>query len=322
MNKYIVITSIFDATTAVRKYAKLNDWHVVVVGDTKTPSNWQCDNVKYLSLDEQEQLGYLITKQIPKNSYTRKMIGYQYAIRNGADIIADTDDDNIPYSSWGKNIIEISKLNTIINDGFVNVYSLYTEEKVWPRGFPLERILEKKKIKTVNKRSKIGVWQFLANKDPDVDAIYRLTSNKQITFKGKKNYALGAKSYSPINSQNTFFIKKFFPLLYLPTTVSFRFTDILRGYVLLPLLWTAGYTLGIGPATVYQKRNPHNYLKDFESEVPFYINTSRITDLITSSIKLNYSIEQNLILVYEKLHENRIVRREELETLNIWLKQF
>ncbi|VDM75263.1 unnamed protein product [Strongylus vulgaris] len=42
-------------------------------------------------------LGFRLLSVSPENSYTRKNIGYLYAIKNGAKWIYDTDDDNKPY---------------------------------------------------------------------------------------------------------------------------------------------------------------------------------------------------------------------------------
>ena len=39
---------------------------------------------------------FTIANLLPKNHYTRKNLGYLYAIKNGADAIIDTDDDNFP----------------------------------------------------------------------------------------------------------------------------------------------------------------------------------------------------------------------------------
>ena len=72
------------------------------------------------------------------------------------------------------------------------------------------------------------------------------------------------------------FRKEFFPLLYLPSFVTFRFTDILRGFVAQPILWKAGFNLGFTEATVFQERNAHNYVRDFESEIPMYLHTEKI----------------------------------------------
>ena len=99
-NKYIIITSIFQPTKAVKAFAKLKDYQLIVVGDKKSPKNYNCDNVTFLSIEDQKKFDYPILNDLPYNHYCRKMIGYLYAIQNGAEIIIDTDDDNIPYENW------------------------------------------------------------------------------------------------------------------------------------------------------------------------------------------------------------------------------
>src|SRR5665213_2756241 len=100
--KFIIITSIFPPTEAVQKFAKLADWQLIVVGDKKTPSEWEQAGVTFISAEDQENLQYQIIKKLPWNHYGRKMIGYLHAAEQQASLIADTDDDNIPYEQWGE----------------------------------------------------------------------------------------------------------------------------------------------------------------------------------------------------------------------------
>lgn len=322
MKKFVIITSIFPPTEAVAKFSKFKDWRLIVVGDKKTPGNWNYDNVTYLSPDDQIKLNYEIIKYLPWNSYSRKIIGYLYAIKEGADIIADTDDDNIPVKNWGKNIDFKDGFDTYIEKGFVNVYKFFTNEHVWPRGFPLRNILLDQNTVTVKKNNKVGIWQYLADGDPDVDAIYRLTNNKSIIFNSRSPIVLDKEVICPFSSQNTFFRKELFPLLYLPSFVTFRFTDILRGFVAQPLLWSQGYRLGFGQATVMQKRNPHDYLKDFESEIPCYLHTERIIEVVSASINNKDDLLINLLNAYKGLRRENIITQQEINLLNIWISFF
>ncbi|MCX6757177.1 MAG: STELLO glycosyltransferase family protein [Candidatus Nomurabacteria bacterium] len=293
----------------------------------KTPQDWECENVIYLSPEDQEKLGFNITKLLPWNHYSRKMIGYLYAIKSGADIIADSDDDNIPYDNWGEKVIFDGQFKTVKNDDYVNIYKFFTNEFIWPRGFPLRgfplsKILNEKQSIVSDTISKVGVWQYLADKDPDVDAIYRLTNNKEVFFKGKDTLVLGKGTICPFNSQNTFFKKEMFPLLYIPAFVNFRFTDILRGLVAQPIMWVAGYRLGFGLATVVQERNPHDFMKDFESEIPMYLNTEEVVDTTLQSINQskNNNIIGNISLVYKNLKNKGIVEERENELLDAWCR--
>lgn len=324
-NKYIIITSIFHPTEAVRRFASLSGCQVVVVGDRKTPADWTCENVCFLSLDNQKQLGYRILKNLPYDHYCRKMVGYLYAIKMGAEIIVDTDDDNLMLPSWELPSFEGAYRFTEANLGFVNIYSYFTDEDIWPRGFPLALIKSiETKISDKNlatKKIKVGIWQGLADGDPDVDAIYRLTrGNTEFHFEARPPIALDLGTISPFNSQNTVFYRELFPLMYLPASVTFRFTDILRGLVAQPIMWLRNLRLGFTGATVFQKRNPHNYLKDFESEVPVYLHTEKVVELVTKAIRPDYSICDNLYESYKALYQNGLVAKEELELLRCWME--
>ena len=309
-NKSIVITTINNPTESIEKFSKLNGYDLIVVGDKKTPVNWNYDNVNYLSIDNQNDLDFDLIKVLPYNHYCRKMIGYLVAMKNKTEYIIDTDDDNIPYDNWGFPNFYGKFLTLSNNVGYFNVYELFTEQKIWPRGFHLN---------FVEKNNNIGIWQGLADEDPDVDAIYRLINNIPCYFNKKEPIVLDNTIICPFNSQNTIFVKELFPLLYLPTYVTFRFTDILRGLIAQPIMWLYGYKLGFTEATVIQKRNVHDFMKDFESEIPMYINTKKVIDIVNDVIRGDRTIEENLMLVYMELLVHGIVTDNEIKTLNAWL---
>lgn len=319
--KFIVITSIFHPTEAISSYAQIKDCTLIVVGDQKTPNNWYHKNVQYLSLEEQKQCNFRLSQILPNNHYSRKMIGYLKAIEYGADCIIDTDDDNIPKEFWTFPSFEVNVDYISDNMGFINIYQLFSDQKIWPRGLPLNLINTtfnfNKKIS--QKRCKIGIWQGLADEDPDVDAIYRLTDNTVCFFKEKEPVVLGKGTISPFNTQNTAIRKELFPLLYLPIYVTFRFTDILRGLVAQPIMWLYDYHLGFTNATVVQKRNPHDFMKDFISEIPMYINSEKIISIVSKSISKTNSIEDNLVNSYEALLKEDIIIDDELTALKAWV---
>lgn len=320
MDKFIIITSIFLPTEAIEKFAKLKDWKVIVVGDKKTAVDWSYPGVTYLSPEGQQEVASKFAGLLPWNSYTRKNIGYLYAISQGARVIYESDDDNIPLDNWVSEPKFSVNAEFLSDASFVNIYSYFTDKKVWPRGIPLRCVLDAETPKAEAARSlKVGVWQFLADEDPDVDAIYRLTNNTPIYFNWREPLVLDQGTCCPFNSQNTYFRKEVFPLLYLPSTVTFRFTDILRGLVAQPVLWAAGYHLGFAGATVLQKRNPHDYLKDFESEIPCYLQAEKVVQIAKEAVSSEKTISENLLSVYRALSVKGIVSEKELEILSCWL---
>ena len=322
MKRYIVITTVYEPTEAVLSFSKIPGHHLVVVGDKKTPNDWFCDNANYLGVDSQSEIGLYLHKVLPFNHYCRKMMGYLYSIANGADVIIDTDDDNIPYENWS--FPGFTGIFSTLKEeiGFINIYQLYTDKKVWPRGLPLNNINNKFNLNEAleKKECNVGIWQGLADEDPDVDAIYRLVKDEPVYFEKSEPVVLGKGTISPFNTQNTIVTKELFPLLYLPTYVTFRFTDILRGLIAQPIMWAFDYQLGFTGPSVVQKRNPHDYFEDFLSEIPMYLNCEKVIDITNDVVDTKASIHDNLFNVYEGLNKHKIVESRELETLEAWIK--
>lgn len=321
MKQSIIITSIFPPTEAILEFSQKLDYKLIVVGDKKSPSQWSCNNVEYFSVEDQEKMNFILNKVLPYNHYCRKMLGYLVAIKNGSTLIIDTDDDNIPKENWGFPSMRGNFDCIDSHLGFTNIYQYYTEQKIWPRGLPLNHINKKFDFNNnvSKKECKIGVWQGLADEDPDVDAIYRLTSDQICNFNERAPIVLGKGTISPFNTQNTIITRELFPLLYLPTCVTFRFTDILRGLIAQPIMWLYDYHLGFINATVVQKRNPHDYFNDFISEIPMYKHCEEVIDVVSDSIKANSNINNNLFNAYHSLSKKGIVPENELPILEAWL---
>ena len=138
----IVITTINPPTEAIRKIAgTCADWTFLVVGDKKTPVDWQYPGVTYLSAAEQLAMG-TFAAECPFNHYARKNVGYLWAANRGAEMIAETDDDNIPYDTFLQSVSREVSGRPVRKSGWENVYTHFTEERIWPRGFPLEMITD------------------------------------------------------------------------------------------------------------------------------------------------------------------------------------
>ena len=148
----------------------------------------------------------------------------------------------------------------------------------------------------------------------------RLTDNTPCWFDAREPVVLGEGTLAPFNSQNTLFRRELFPLLYLPAHVTFRFTDILRGLVAQPILWLYGYRVGFSKATVVQKRNPHDYFKDFISEIPMYQHAEEVPEIVDGALRGSRALADNLYEAYLALERRRIVEKRELEVLGAWLE--
>jgi len=316
----IVITTIFPPSPAVNKFASLAGVELVVVGDKKTPPHWSLPGAEYFGWDDSRLSRLHSYKETPFNHYSRKNLGYLMAIDSGARYIIDTDDDNFPLENFGFPAFSTEALCTEENLGFINAYRFFTTQKIWPRGLPLAQVLRDDSNLPLSAQTvEVGVWQGLANGDPDVDAIYRLASNESCTFGEHEPVVLGTGTWSPFNSQNTLFRQELFPLLYLPISVTFRFTDILRSYVAQPIMWSLGFHLGFTNATVFQDRNPHNYIDDLESELPMYRASDSLNETLMLSQTDGESILDRLVRAYEALHRAKIVSQQELRSVGAWV---
>ena len=99
-----------------------------------------CD--EYLSVELQLNRYPELAETIPFNHYSRKNFGYLAAVENGAKWIRETDDDNSPRESFWYDaeslLINLEEVHTA--DTWFNVYRCFTDEFIWPRGYPLQHM--------------------------------------------------------------------------------------------------------------------------------------------------------------------------------------
>ena len=92
-------------------------------------------------MDLQKQLYGEFAELLPYRHYCRKNLGYLYAMQHGAEMIIDTDDDNIPYTSFGNAIHENIRGRLLTGPGWVNIYKWFVDDlQIWPRGLPLDAV--------------------------------------------------------------------------------------------------------------------------------------------------------------------------------------
>ena len=307
----------------IEKGCKKKNWEFQVIGDKKTPKNFKLNYGIFYSLSDQYKLGLSYTKKSLVNSYARKNIAYLMSIKNGADIIIETDDDNYPLNNFFKERFLVHKFYQVKNKGWINIYDIFKRNKslIWPRGLPLSEILKKKKFKLKFKKNECFIQQGLCNLNPDVDAIFRLINDK-INVKFKSNLKIGISNHSitAFNSQNTTWFKEAFPLLYLPSTCTMRATDIWRSIIAQVILYNDGKDILFHSPNVFQKRNPHIIMKDFKDEIPVYLN---IESIYHSLKKINLkkghkNYLYNLVKCYKHLCKNGFFEKKEMPLIYAW----
>lgn len=323
---YLIITSIANEhQPALKQFAVAalqRNLRFIVVGDTKSPNDFNIKGCDFYSIARQEALNFDLSKILPLNHYARKNLGYLVAMSEGSEIIIETDDDNFPMEDFWDNRTKHVKAHLLSNKDWVNVYKYFTNVHIWPRGFALENIQDTLPILENQLNIYCPIQQGLADANPDVDAIYRLTLPLPIIFNKAENIALGSNSFCPFNSQNTTWFKEAFPLLYLPSFCSFRMTDIWRSFVAQRIAWTCGWSILFHQSTVWQERNEHNLMNDFRDEMAGYNNNAQIYEsLKVLNLKKGVdNIPLNLIICYQKLIELGLVDQKEIILLEAWLK--
>lgn len=280
LDKWIVMTTIHLPTLTVSALSQLVGWQVLVVGDRKTPKSWRTTNVIFLDVNHQKSLGYRVLQYLPYDSYTRKTIGYLYAIKHGAKYIYDVDDDNFPENGLGgfqMSASTISHLVLLTNNLTSNPYVHFGQSSLWPRGYPLERIgLAPDRTYDLCETRTPAIQQGVVNGDPDLDAIGRLTRkhpSSKLVLKfdqAAPPYLLPSGTFAPFNSQNTFFRQSAFWAMFLPTMVPDRVSDIFRSYWAQRLMWLIGENLAFAPPNAFQERNGHSDLEDAKDEAGLY----------------------------------------------------
>lgn len=314
-----VTTTIFNISEAINVFLQLpKNYCIIVIGDLKTPdyfySNLKNPRLLFLNSSVQKKISENddFMSKLPWNSFARKNIGYIVAIIAKAKAIWDMDDDNIINSK--SRFIEIvekkQKINQnlfkVINCTTINPLSLFTSNLtnyIWPRGFPLEIIkTTSHNFEKAEEYGNIFIWQSLADNDPDVDAIFRLTKNHKIFFAKNKALIIQPYQYSPLNAQASIFFPDSYFTLFLPYTVHGRVSDIWRGYIAQTLISNLNGKIIISSPLVIQKRNSHNYLADFISEKNLYEQSSKIIDVLKNLLveKKNLNIEDIYISLYER----------------------
>lgn len=276
MKKFIVTTTIQPPTEATIKFSSMEDWKLIVVGDTKTPhEEYKKINCIYLHPEEQEKKYKELSDAIGWKSIQRRNVGFVEAYNLGADIIATVDDDNIPYENWGKNLLVGSEVDCDLYQPELDVFdplSITKDNYVWHRGYPIEYVPNRHNVVYKGKiKRKVLVQADLWDGDPDIDALARLS------YKPLLKYADITEPYcsniiSPFNSQNTFLHRSVIPFYSVLPHIG-RMDDIWGAYIM--QLYFPNSVV-YNKASVYQERNVQDLITNLEKEIIGYRNTLKL----------------------------------------------
>jgi hypothetical protein len=275
--RFIVTTTVHRPTEAIRKFDSMPDWHLIVVGDRRTPPNYTLSNGTYLSPEDQEAFDRPLSDALGWNCIQRRNMGIALAYEQGAEVVALVDDDNIPDAEWGKTLsvgqpTDVDYYQTGIPAfdpiGATNYPAL------WHRGYPLPLLAQRDythcERRTIVPDVEANFW----NGDPDVDAICRMEHRPMCVFDPRR-FPMASNAMAPFNSQNTILLRKVLPDYFLFPYVG-RMDDIWAAYY----LQAKGYVVLFGKPSVHQARNEHDLVVDMREELLGYeSNLSLVSDL-------------------------------------------
>jgi STELLO glycosyltransferases len=322
-----VVTTIQAPTDCVRAMAERVrglGGTALVVGDEQGPARYDVPATELISFRDQLHLPFSLAPLLPARRYARKNLGYLVAASRGAACIYETDDDNAPAATWTPRAMETTA-RRVPSREWVNVYRLFADRLIWPRGFPLELISDQAPSRPDPdlplEEVRAPIQQGLSDGSPDVDALWRLLMDGSFTFQAGPSVWLPPGTWCPFNSQSTWWWPPAYPLMYLPSHCTFRTTDIWRSFVAQRCLWELGAGVVFHASEVVQERNPHDLMKDFAEEVPGYLGNLRLARTL-ADLRLTPGPDAapgNVVRCYEALVAAGFLPEDELPLVNAWL---
>jgi hypothetical protein len=269
MKKVIVTTTINPPTEAIRHFDSMSDWDLVVIGDLKTPTDYKLKRGSYYGPEEQEKYDKALSDAIGWNCIQRRNIGTLIARDMNADVVAMIDDDNIPTPDWGKDVAVGRELEVNYYETELPVFDPIGATNypwLWHRGFPLQLLPQRDYRRKRRLRLKIDVQADFWDGDPDIDAICRMEHAPECKF-DPDYFPFAANKFAPFDSQNTFLSRVILKDYFLFPHIG-RMDDIWAAYY----VQAKGYRVAFAKASVFQRRNPHDLVRDMRQEYLGYEN--------------------------------------------------
>lgn len=220
----------------------------------------------------------------------------------------------------------------------------------WPRGFPLDDITDSLgpcgaedagkhalqlgavgSADALAAAQRVAIWQSLADEHPDIDGIHRLTRKPLIfafdSATPQASLVGPAGVNAPYNAQATLYTRRALWGLLLPVTVHGRVSDIWRSYIVTRLLAAdasgvrGGMQVAFVRPWVKQMRTPHNFLKDFQAELPLYERAGALAEFLRDwKPPTTGGLPAAFEALYIALYEVGVVEYADVQMAQTWLR--
>ena len=279
MTRVIVTTTINPPTKAVRIFDSLPGWHLVVVGDLKTPEGYTLSNGTYLGPEDQERMDRTLSDLIGWNTIQRRNFGFLLAHQMGAEVVASVDDDNVPYDDWDQDLFVGGEVGVNFFETDLAAFDpvgATNHPELWHRGYPLQLLPLRDYSASRRRVVRCDVQANFWDGDPDIDAICRMQFAPDCQFDATR-FPMASNAIAPFNSQNTFISAEWLGEYFMFPHVG-RMDDIWGAYY----LQGRGASVVFGKPTVRQERNPHDLVVDMKKEYLGYENNLAIVESVVN----------------------------------------
>lgn len=296
--KVALITTTINIPTVLQQYDKANQHteHQVaffVTGDVGTPD----DDIKYcmgklktknqfISFKQQQDRWKKLSDLVGPRKIQRRNFSYVAAREWEPDVVITIDDDNYPVckqtyfndflqrlgSNQFPHTVCIKNLNSNKANPFNNGNN---EPLIFKRGYSMQQRIKGTDQQTMllvsDPKFKVGVVQGIALGDPDIDALTRMNTPRNIV-KSQSQDVVSQYNWTypydwfPYNSQNTAFLSNLLPYQFVLPWVG-RYDDIIASYLSQVVMRKLNYVVQFGRPYAIQQRNSHNLMKDLEDQM-------------------------------------------------------
>ena len=174
-----------------------------------------------------------------------------------------------------------------------------------------------------NHDKEIGVIQFLADGNPDIDALHRLSKPLPMTFplENAKSVLVPLHAYAPYNAEATIHTMNAMWAMLLPGTVPGRVSDIWRSYFSQCIFADVGLQVVFSPPKIVQERNEHEYLGDFDAEKDLYRKSGKLVEFLSQWDTSNDAdtIPQRMEKLWIDLYEYGYIEEDDVYIVQAWL---
>jgi hypothetical protein len=284
-----------------------------VAADERTPQEaYQlCADIsdcEIYSPDRQRELGYECSALIPFNSIQRRNIALLEAVKWGADLIVNIDDDNAClgdyfYETRINLMNSFSGIEASSQTGWFDPGALLVPQTKH-RGFPIA--IKADTVYQPVTQAKVGVAAGLCLGDPDIDAVTRIATAPiihSVSQLGEAGVVTDPRETKTVfNSQNTSFIRQLAPAMFMMPFCG-RYDDIYASLICQRIMREHGLHVHFGKPFVWQQRNQHNLLNDLRIEIDGMERIEKFADFLNACIMPSTSDIENLRWIYRALGE-------------------